>query len=209
MLGIREQVDLVSLRQSGRFKELNERSKEILDAMIDNQNIFKLLIESQTAEIQQMHEDTNERVVELHESTRSQIIQSLENTSRKSMDEHEATRQDLQLHTYTLGRLHAETNLTVLEQQEETRNHLQIMDQRSQNEHETTQREISQLKQALRQLREEMKKIDAGLKESLAAFNRQRSPRKRRRLQKLSNAASATLLALETLYRSIQVSTNH
>jgi hypothetical protein len=213
MLGFRQQVDLVSLRQSNRFKELNERTRGILDTMIDNQDVFKFLIDLQTAELQQMHDDANERAVEQHNSTRSQIVEVVETTSRQSMeqsmDEHEAIRQDVQLHTYTLGRLQAETHVTVVEQHEETRTQIQIVDQRNQDEHETTQREISQLRQATRQLLEEIRKVRAGHRELVEAFSRQHSPKKRRRLLKLSNAASATLLALEKLYRSLQVSNIH
>jgi hypothetical protein len=212
-LKLREQIDLVSLQQSDQFQHLNKRTREILDAAIDNRDIFKSFTDSHLTAIQQMHIDTNIRIIEQHNLTRSTIIEAVESTSRQSIEKHEVTRHDLQLHTDVLCRVQAETNTIVVEQHEQTRTHIietaQLVNQRNLEEHEITRREISQLKQALEYLKEEFGKKDAELKELLKAFGRERSPRKRRQWQKLSNAASAALFKLESLCRILLVSNSH
>lgn len=76
----------------------------------------------------------------------------------------------------------------------------------SQEEHGNTRSQIEELKEALRILSEQMQARDLELKELLKAVNNTRSPKKRKELGERSNAVTAALFALETMYRSLRVS---
>jgi uncharacterized protein (DUF3084 family) len=104
--------------------------------------------------------------------------------------------------------MHTETSETIIEQHAVTRieiiEAIQITEQSSEAAQQATQQEIIQLKEAIQQLSEQMKQKDAELREFLKAFRETRS-HKKKALQERSNVVSATLLALELMYRSLQV----
>jgi uncharacterized protein (DUF3084 family) len=97
--------------------------------------------------------------------------------------------------------MHTETSETIIEQHAVTRieiiEAIQITEQSSEAAQQATQQEIIQLKEAIQQK-------DAELREFLKAFRETRS-HKKKALQERSNVVSATLLALELMYRSLQV----
>jgi uncharacterized protein (DUF3084 family) len=105
--------------------------------------------------------------------------------------------------------MHTETNETVIEQHSVTRieiiEAIQITGESSEAAQQATQQEISQLKVAIQQLSDQMQQKDTELRDLLKAFRETRSQKKRKVLQEMSNAVSATLLALEVMYRSLQV----
>jgi molecular chaperone GrpE (heat shock protein) len=98
---------------------------------------------------------------------------------------------------------------TVIEQHSVTRieiiEAIQITGESSEAAQQATQQEISQLKVAIQQLSDQMQQKDTELRDLLKAFRETRSQKKRKVLQEMSNAVSATLLALEVMYRSLQV----
>jgi hypothetical protein len=152
----REQFDISSIKQSEDYKSLNDKAHQIIDFIISQQDVFKVDTESQTAEIRNMHVETNEMIIEQHDVTRIEIIEAIQVTEQHNEADQLATRQ-----------------------------------------------EIAQLKEAIKQLSEQMKQKDIELGEFLKAFRETRS-QKKKVLQKRSNAVSATLLALEIMYRSLQ-----
>jgi hypothetical protein len=105
--------------------------------------------------------------------------------------------------------MHAETSETIIEQHRVTRieiiEAIQIIEQSSEAAQQATQQEIIQLKAAIQQLSEQIKQKDAELREFLKAFRETRSQKKKAALREGTNAVSATLLALEVMYRSLQV----
>jgi hypothetical protein len=106
--------------------------------------------------------------------------------------------------------MHAETSEIIIEQHGVTRieiiEAIQITEQSSEAAQQATQLEIIQLKAAIQQLSEQMKQKDAELREFLKAFRETQNQKKKKVLRERSNAVSATLLALEVMYRSLQVS---
>jgi len=101
------------------------------------------------------------------------------------------------------------TDITVREEHATTRSEIvdevHLANAHSREAQEIARQEIAQLQQALNQLSEEMRQRDAELKGLLTDFAKTGSSKKRKILQERSNAVSATLFALETVYRSLQV----
>lgn len=67
--------------------------------------------------------------------------------------------------------------------------------------HEATQQEIASLKEAIKQLAEQMRQKDAELKEFIRIFCETRNAKKRKALRERTNALSAAYLALQMVYR--------
>lgn len=71
-----------------------------------------------------------------------------------------------------------------------------------------TQQEIIQLKGAIKQLQKQIQHGNEELANLLREFAETRSTKKKKSLLERSNAVSATLLALEIMYRSLKVSSS-
>jgi hypothetical protein len=154
----REQLDIATVKRSDDYKKLEDKTREILNLIINQHDVFNSDTQAQTAEIKAMHTETNETITEQHSMTRIEIIEAI-----------------------------------------------QITEQSSEAAQQATQQEIAQLKAAIQQLSDQMKQKDAELREFLKAFRETRSQKKKKALQERSNAVSATLIALEIIYRSLQV----
>lgn len=119
-------------------------------------------------------------------------------------------KREIEAQTEEIRTIHVETNKTITEQHRATRveiiEAITISEQRSEVEQQATRQEIAQLKQALDLLSEQIKQKDVELQEFLTAFRQTTSPKKKKALRERSNAVSATLLALEVIYRSLLVS---
>lgn len=76
----------------------------------------------------------------------------------------------------------------------------------NQEEQKIILHQIFDIKKAMEQMREEIRKKDDEFKETLLAYIRAHSPKKRKALKEKGNLISAALVALETVYRSLQVS---
>ncbi|KAE8446593.1 hypothetical protein EG329_011786 [Mollisiaceae sp. DMI_Dod_QoI] len=109
--------------------------------------------------------------------------------------------------TSEIRAMHAETNDVIVDQHDSTR--IEIMEairvtkQHTEAEHDATRQDISQLKDAIAELSNQIKQKDNELKEILTDFQNTRSQAKKKKLQERGNAASAALLALEVMYRSL------
>lgn len=154
----REQLQVATIKQSDDYNKLDDKTREIFNLIINQEDVFKGSTQTQTAEIKAMHTETNETVIDQHNVTRIEIIEAIQITGESS----EAAQQ-------------------------------------------ATQQEISQLKVAIQQLSDQMQQKDAELRDLLKAFSETRSQKKKKVLQEMSNTVSATLLALEVMYRSLQV----
>jgi hypothetical protein len=73
-------------------------------------------------------------------------------------------------------------------------------------EHANTQAQIAELRETLKILSAQINERDLEFKDLLTAFNKTKSSKKKRALGEKSNAVAAALYALETMYKSIQVS---
>ncbi|KAF8242595.1 hypothetical protein K440DRAFT_638874 [Wilcoxina mikolae CBS 423.85] len=148
----RNRIDLLSLQQSHRFELLDESSKSLLDAVINNRDEFQsALLQTQKEELAEMQHQSDATVREEYAITRSEIADAV-----RTVDDH-------------------------------------------------NRNEIAQLKEALKQLSEEIKQRDSELRGLLLEFAKANNSKKRKMLQERGNAVYETLLALETIYRTLQV----
>lgn len=76
----------------------------------------------------------------------------------------------------------------------------------NQEEQKVILHQIFDVKKAMEQMREEIRKKDDEFKDTLLAYIHAHSPKKRKALKEKGNLISAALVALETVYRSLQVS---
>jgi hypothetical protein len=81
--------------------------------------------------------------------------------------------------------------------------------QSNQLEHQATREEIAQTKVALQQLSEQIERKNDELRDVLSKFAAATITQKKQRFQDLSRAITLTLLALETMYRSLKVLSSH
>jgi len=82
---------------------------------------------------------------------------------------------------------------------------LKVVDFNSRAEHEATRRELEQMKHAMLQIEQDMVRRDEELKGLLLALSQAQGGKERERLQEKSNAVTAALYALVTIYQSLQV----
>lgn len=76
----------------------------------------------------------------------------------------------------------------------------------NQEEQKVILHQIFDVKKAMEQMREEIRKKDDEFKETLLAYIHAHNPKKRKALREKGNLISAALVALETVFRSLQVS---
>ncbi|KIW32283.1 uncharacterized protein PV07_03841 [Cladophialophora immunda] len=75
----------------------------------------------------------------------------------------------------------------------------------SQEEQRLIFRQILEVKGAIEQIKNDMRKKDEEFKETVLAYIASHSPKKRKALREKSNLISSALMSLETIYRSLQV----
>lgn len=138
-------------------------------------------MQAQTVEVRKRLDQTDVVIEAEHAKTRTEIVQTVYVADAHNREEH------------------GQTRLAVVET-------VSTSDANNREEHEATRQQVKQLEDALTVLKVEIRRRDGELKEFLATFAQTRSPAKRRKLQERSNAVSAALLALETIYRSLKVS---
>lgn len=186
------------------------RTKDILDSIINQRDVFQTNLQAHTVEMRKLHEDTKFQIEDQHVITCLEITQVVHEADTANQAEHNLTREEMRIQAERAEKMHEMSSIKTKEQIKSTEAEvietIEVVNQANQAEHENTRSEIAELKGALRLLSEQMKARDLELKELLSAYNRTRSTKKRQRLGERSNAVTAALLALETMYRSLQVS---
>lgn len=87
-------------------------------------------------------------------------------------------------------------------------NTLDRLDARSQAEHEATRKELEQLKNAMAQIEQQMKRRDEELRVLVVARSQAHTIKERRKLQEKSNAVTVAICALATVYQSLEAIQN-
>jgi uncharacterized protein YtpQ (UPF0354 family) len=95
--------------------------------------------------------------------------------------------------------------------EEQTKTHVAVVNavrvaDNNQEEQKVILHQIFDVKKAMEQMREEFRRKDDELKETILDYIRAHNPKKRKALKEKGNLISAALVALETVYRSLQVS---
>jgi hypothetical protein len=88
----REQVSQLKSEQSVHFKGLDLTTRKIIDAIIQQQDVFEAAHDTQIALMDTIHQDTVSMIQSEHEISRRKIIGE---TVASIRDEHEITRRDI------------------------------------------------------------------------------------------------------------------
>lgn len=74
----REQLQVATIKQSDDYNKLDDKTREIFNLIINQEDVFKGSTQTQTAEIKAMHTETNETVIDQHNVTRIEIIEAIQ-----------------------------------------------------------------------------------------------------------------------------------
>lgn len=193
-----------------RFDRSDEGLAKILDAIIEQRDVFQVLFEGQATLQRQLHTETCNLMEESNERTVQGISAAVEFNSSRLLAEQGLTREFVgleleisesnaeQRHSSAIGAIHAS--------QEQITEAVECSREENDMAHAGTQAQIADLKQAIKMLEDQIKEHTEVLKSTLAALNNTRGTKKRKALMERSNAVTAALLALETMYRSLQAS---
>ncbi|KAH0845060.1 hypothetical protein FOPE_09413 [Fonsecaea pedrosoi] len=103
----------------------------------------------------------------------------------------------------------ADTRKAIAEEQAKTSmamvGAVQAAGSNSQEEQRVIFRQIFEVKGAIEQIKNDIRKKDEEFKETVLAYIASHSPKKRKALKEKSNLISSALVSLETIYRSLQV----
>ena len=187
----------------------SDRAKAILDAIAKQRDVFEASVQLHRLETIKLHEEGMKQVKEQHLTTRAEINKESQGTSMVIQVEHIKTREEIHVQAAIVEDLliatedrtkeritSAETGIVEL---------ISYADQANQAEHARTQDQVAELQRALYQLGEQIKTRDCELKALLDAYHRTKNSKKRKDLVERSNAVTAALLALETMYKGLQV----
>jgi hypothetical protein len=194
---------------ASRFDDCDVRTKEILEAIVHQQDVFRSSLLNYTVTVRTLHAETTTQIQDIHENTRLEVHQTADRIEQANEAEHLATRQEIQqgedriIASTTAA--HREASRTI--QTAEIRLHEAIgsTDEASAIRHQQTQSQIAEIEQALSQLSQQMQAQEAALRALVTAMGQATNSKKRTLLRERSNAVTAAILALETMYRSLQV----
>jgi molybdopterin synthase catalytic subunit len=159
------------------------------------------------AGVRELGREITTHTEEQHKDTRLSLTKSISSVNATNQAEHKSTREAMSSQAFRATEQH-ETVLTRTEELVKSSEVevIGVLSVSNQEEHEQTRSQIDELKEALRILKEQMDSRDQELKGLLKLFNSTRSTKERKKLGERSNAVTAALLALESMYRSLRVS---
>jgi hypothetical protein len=104
---------------------------------------------------------------------------------------------------------HQTTSKEIIAKYDETHGQIQdsldLLEASSRAEHEVTRRELEQIKNAMVQIEQDMKRRDEELTVLLLALREARTVKERQKLQERTNAVTTAIYALVTMNQSLQV----
>ncbi|KAF2744731.1 hypothetical protein M011DRAFT_460756 [Sporormia fimetaria CBS 119925] len=182
---LRQQLTNLDTDLQSYIQSSDERTQKIIDAILNQGDIFTALLL-----------DYGSENAQLHETTRS-VVQ----------EEHTRTRELIQLEGQRLGSESEERQRTTIRavQASETMiiSSIETNGEANQINHARTQSQIAELETALQVIKEQMEARDRELKQLLTALHETRNASKRRTIGEKSNAVTAALMALETMYSTL------
>ncbi|OQV02262.1 hypothetical protein CLAIMM_07493 [Cladophialophora immunda] len=188
-------------------KSARERGPFLTPSPINVTSLL-LLCEDQKVLIWAISEKTTHKIEESHETTRREVQQAIAKSAASTQYEHDQTRQEIRSEGKQAEIRSQESYNATAKRIESTEleiiSSIEAAGDANQVEHANTQREIAKLKGALQALSEQIESRNQELKSLLSAFNLSKSKKKREQFSEWSNAVTAALLALETMYRSLK-----
>jgi hypothetical protein len=186
------------------------KSQKIFDAIINQQDLFTSLIHDHGSQNIQLHQTTRVCIQDVKTDVRADVARYEAENTVKSQVEHGQTRDLVQLEFQRLRRnnegLHETTVTAVQSSQTTIVSSVEMNSQINQADNARTQSQIAELKISISILTEQIKARDQELKQLLTAFSETKNAAKRKRIGERSNAVTAALLALQTMYNTLLVS---
>lgn len=192
------------------FKDCDARHQATVDAILHQRDVFTVALQDQQVFIQAVAKDITHESKENHEITRTEVRREASKLTTLNQDEHDRTRHEIRSEEEQAAIRSQECNKAVTRRIKSTE--LEILDaidatsQATQVEHRNTQEQIEELRVALRELSRQLDSRNQELKDLLIDLNRSKGKEKRKMLAERSNAVTAAIFALETMYRSLKVS---
>jgi hypothetical protein len=169
-------MEIMESLSKSQIEQLDCATKRIMELVVNQQDVFEITLQSQTAGIEAIREDMVDHLETHHVATRRAL--TLQNRDTR-----------------------AEINTMEIKVVDS----VQVVGQANRAEHERTQSQIKELREALDLLSNQIHQRDLELKDLLNALNRTKDKKQRKSLGEKSNTVTAALLALETVYRSLRV----
>lgn len=209
IITIRQQLEGLGDDIESHFDQSDETQREVLDAIIHQRDVFTAAFQDQFIFIQSISKQTRQQIIESHEETRTEARRVAEGLAKSNQGEHDQTRQEIRSEG-EWAKIRSEESNAAAQRIESTGveilHTIKITRDANQVEHGNTQSQIAELKAALGVLSEQMTLRNQELKDILAAFNESKNTKAKQQLSQRSNAVTAAILALETMYRSLKVS---
>jgi len=206
----RQQVESLHTQVASRFDDCDAQTKSILDAILDNRDVFQNNLSDHSVLVRDSLAKTRSLIQQNHETTRIEIQQSTVHVEQRSREEHAITRQNIQNEGDRVIVSNKDAARTVARTVELAEVSLQdTLESNAETntlQHNLTQSQIAELKDALRQLSAQIEARDRQLEDLLADLSKTKSEKKRKMLREQSNAVTAAIFALKIMYCRFLVS---
>lgn len=199
----RQQIISFRLDTSAHFAAADQNTQEVLRAILSCKDVFEAKLQHLELLDAASHTETRTIIQRNHLAT-TQIIQStIDSGVSVSATQHDQTREAISRRlskTEGLSRAQIETTTTEIIN---VIHDSQLSDARA---HAHTQAQIDELQRAIQLLGDQIAERNKELESLIALCSQTRNAKKREKISERSTAVTAALLALETMYRSLQVS---
>ncbi|TRX89943.1 hypothetical protein FHL15_009215 [Xylaria flabelliformis] len=172
-------------------------TRQIFDAIIKNRNVFDSTLSDRNVLICGLHEETRKYIQQHHETTRRELRQVAAGVAQVNQEEHAKTRKEIQQEAERVTVSNRDSNRYVVDA-------VGLSAEANSTMHEQTQSQIASVTEALRQLSEQLEARDRELRNLLTDLHKSTSNKKRKLLYERSNAVTAAILALQTMFRSLR-----
>ncbi|KAJ9604696.1 hypothetical protein H2200_010810 [Cladophialophora chaetospira] len=211
VVDIKQQLEENRRTTASNFTKLDDQTKQILDSIISNGDIFQDQSRHLLKSLEQSLKDVLLDLKEANDATRSEFFLALKDAGNSSQRDHELTRDEIHSWndelTSTIVTSNQVTNERIASSTVEVSTRIDLSESTNREQHESTQRQISELQEALRVLNEQIQTRNEELKGLLSDFNKTNNKKKRQHIGELSSAVTAALLALETMFQTLQLLT--
>lgn len=193
-----------------QFRNTTEAQRRVIDAILQNRDVFETTFQEQTVLIQTVSEEIKGEIESSHEAIRIEFRQIVADSEAANSNEHDRTRQEIRSEVQLAEIRFQESSSATAQQIESTEveivNVINTTSEINQAEHSQTQRQIEELRQALQELTDQMASRNQELKELLETYQTTKSKKSKKQLFDRSKVLTAAIMALETMYRSLKVS---
>ncbi|KAL2064630.1 hypothetical protein VTL71DRAFT_3767 [Oculimacula yallundae] len=223
LVQLRNDVGLITIRDSERFDTLDDYAKALLGATAASDISIRGTLVAEGESSARRHTEMQNVVRFKHDELRDNLRDIALVESQTSDRRHERTAEVITSQNFQVqkticdaitvesensGERHEQTRNEITakqtESQAEITQALEVLDSNIRAEQESTRLELEQLRLAMAQIEEDMARRDDELKALLVELCNSKSDRDKKRIQEKSNAVSTALYALVTVYDTLQ-----